>query len=105
MIGEKIVMSKGGEELEMVLGRGEEEELPLFKPGAFQIEVLERSKKGKKLVNVDFLNNYLPNGAIHRHTMRQLVDSIELVGPNELNCSEVSLQIFFFLIWVLSLMY
>lgn len=88
MSAEKIVMSKGGEELEAVLGRGEEEELPAFKPGAFQIEVLERSKVGKKLVNVDFLNNYLPNGAIDRHTMRQLVDSIELVGPNEFNCSE-----------------
>lgn len=96
MIAEKIVMSEGGEELETVLGRGEEEELPVFKPGAFQIEVHERSKMGKKLVNVDFLDNYLPKGAIARHTMRQLVDSIELVGPSEFNCSEVSLRIFLF---------
>ncbi|KAL3503577.1 hypothetical protein ACH5RR_038026 [Cinchona calisaya] len=88
MNAEMIVMSRGGEKLETVIGRGEEEELPAFKAGAFQMEVMERSKIGKKLVDRDFLNDYLQNGAIDRHTMRELVDSIQLVGPDEFECSE-----------------
>lgn len=92
MDAEKIVMSRGGEKLETVIGRREDEELPVFMAGAFKIEVMERSRIGKKLVDRDFLNNYLPNGAIGKHTMRELVDSIQLVGPNEFDCSEVSFR-------------
>lgn len=92
MNADKILMSRGGEKLETVIGRGEEEELPVFQGGAFEVEVVDRSKFGKKLVDKDFLNNYLPNGAIDRHTMRDLVDSIQLVGPSEFECSEVSFR-------------
>ncbi|CAN4103959.1 unnamed protein product [Withania somnifera] len=80
-------MSKGGEKLEEVIGRSEEEELPVFERGAFEIEVNERSKIGKKLTDEKFLNKYLPEGAISKHTMRELVDSIRLVGANEFHCS------------------
>lgn len=89
MSGDKILMSRGGEKLETVVGREEEDELPIFQDGAFEIEVTERSRFGKKLVNNKFLDNYLEEGVISRHTMRSLVDSIRLVGPNEFHCSEV----------------
>lgn len=86
---DKILMSKGGEKLEEVIGRGEDEELPIFKNGAFEIEVNERTKIGKKLADEKFLNTYLPEGAISKHTMRELIDSILLIGTNEFHCSEV----------------
>lgn len=86
---EKIKMSIGGEVLETVLGRSEEEELPEFELGAFDLEVSEKSKShGKKLASDGFLNEYLQNGGISRHTMRNLVDSIELVGANDFECSQ-----------------
>ncbi|KAL6999173.1 glycoprotein 2-beta-D-xylosyltransferase [Sarracenia purpurea var. burkii] len=85
---EKIRMSVGGENLETVIGREEDEELPLFDAGAFDIEVVDRSTHGRKLVEVDFLNQYLQKGAISRHTMRALVNSIELVGAKDFHCSE-----------------
>lgn len=89
MNSEKIRMSKGGEKLEEVIGRGEEEELPNFKNGAFEIMVNERKKIGGKLVDEEFLNKYLPEGAISKHTMRELIDSIRLVSANEFHCDKV----------------
>lgn len=91
MIPEKILMSKGGEKLDSVIGRGEDEELPNFEDGTFQIEVGDRSRVGKKLVDKEFLDKYLQQGAIQRHTMRGLIDSIRLVDATEFNCSKVSL--------------
>ncbi|CAK9148838.1 unnamed protein product [Ilex paraguariensis] len=85
---EKIRMSKGGERLETVIGRGEDEELPEFEFGAFDVEVLDRSSRGKKLASGEFLDQYVQNGAIERHTMRGLIDSIRLVGASEFQCSE-----------------
>lgn len=86
---DKIKMSNGGEVLESVIGRGEEEELPEFELGAFDLEVGETSNShGKKLASEDFLNEYLQRGAISRHTMRDLLDSVQLVGANEFECSE-----------------
>ncbi|KAI3754111.1 hypothetical protein L2E82_26261 [Cichorium intybus] len=86
---DKIKMSTGGEVLESVIGRGEEEELPEFEFGAFDLEVGEKSKSdGKKLASEDFLNEYMQKGEISRHTMRDLIDSIQLVGANEFECSE-----------------
>ncbi|KAL6553377.1 hypothetical protein OROGR_007219 [Orobanche gracilis] len=88
MIPERILMSKGGEKLESVIGRREDEELPNYKVGAFEIEVNDRSKVGKKLVGEDFLDKYVPGGAIDRHTMRGLIDSIRLVDASDFICSE-----------------
>ncbi|KAK9057206.1 hypothetical protein SSX86_024573 [Deinandra increscens subsp. villosa] len=86
---EKIKMSIGGEVLESVIGRSEEEELPEFEFGAFDLEVGRNSKSGgKKLADERFLNEYLQKEAISRHTMRDLVDSVQLIGANEFECSE-----------------
>lgn len=85
----RILMSRGGEKLTSVVGRGEDEELPVFQAGAFEIEAADRSRIGKKMVDREFLNNYVEEGAISRHTMRELIDSIHLVGSNDFHCSEV----------------
>ncbi|XP_073303983.1 beta-1,2-xylosyltransferase-like [Primulina huaijiensis] len=88
MVQDRILMSRGGEKLESVIGRGEDEELPYFEDGAFQIEVSDRSRIGEKLVDEEFLDKYLPEGAIRRHSMRGLIDSIRLVDATEFTCSE-----------------
>ncbi|KAL3614779.1 hypothetical protein CASFOL_040440 [Castilleja foliolosa] len=85
---EGILMARGGENLESVIGRGEDEELPRFRDGAFQIEVINRSRSGKKMVDEVFLDKYLNQGAIGRHTMRELIDSIRLTDASEFNCSQ-----------------
>ncbi|XP_010270143.1 PREDICTED: beta-(1,2)-xylosyltransferase [Nelumbo nucifera] len=88
---DKIRMSVGGEKLESVMGRREEEELPSFDSSAFEIEVAEGSTEGgggRKLVNEEFLDRFVPQGAVQIHTMRSLLDSIRLVPPDEFNCSE-----------------
>ncbi|GMH14433.1 hypothetical protein Nepgr_016274 [Nepenthes gracilis] len=87
---ERIRMSNGGEKIEDVMGRKDEDELPIFEAGAFQIvagERLEREKK-KKLATAEFLDAYVPQGEILRHTMRELIDSVELVGDSDFKCSE-----------------
>lgn len=86
---EKIKMSDGGERLESVIGRGEDEELPEFEFGAFDVEVGEKSRNGEKLVNRQLLNQFMSPGEISRHTMRNLIDSIRLVAGSEFHCSEV----------------
>ena len=96
---ERIRMSIGGEKLEAVIGRGEDEELPLFDSGAFNIEAVDRSSIDRKLVDSEFLNQYLQNGAISRHTMRDLVDSIRLVSARDFQCSEVSFCLFILLLF------
>ncbi|XP_072978391.1 beta-1,2-xylosyltransferase RCN11 [Typha angustifolia] len=83
----RISMTVGGEELEKVIGRGEEEELPRYEPGAFQIEEGE-GRADERLADEEFLNRYLPRGAIQMHTMRELVGSIGVVRPGELECSQ-----------------
>ncbi|KAL7249159.1 hypothetical protein ACSBR1_011342 [Camellia fascicularis] len=85
---EKIRMSIGGERLEEVIGRGEDDELPVFDFGAFDVEVVDGSSRGRKLVDEDFLNWYLKNGEISNHTIRSLVDSIRLVDSRDFECSE-----------------
>ncbi|XAR56758.1 Glycoprotein 2-beta-D-xylosyltransferase [Bertholletia excelsa] len=84
----KIKMSIGGEKLEKVMGRGEDDELPEFEFGAFDVEVSGESGHGQKLADSDFLDRYLQHGAIGKHTMRALVDSIQLVGDRDFQCSE-----------------
>ncbi|GMP65168.1 hypothetical protein CsSME_00026092 [Camellia sinensis var. sinensis] len=89
---DKIRMSIGGERLEAVMGRGEDEELPVFESGAFDVEVVDRSNHGRKLVDDEFLNQYLQFGADSQHTMRGLVDSVKLVGASDFQCSEAPLE-------------
>ncbi|CAL5345635.1 unnamed protein product [Camellia sinensis] len=88
---DKIRMSIGGERLEAVMGRGEDEELPVFESGAFDVEVVDRSSHGRKLVDDEFLNQYVQFGANSQHTMRGLVDSVKLVGASDFQCSEILL--------------
>ncbi|KVH99194.1 beta-(1,2)-xylosyltransferase-like [Cynara cardunculus var. scolymus] len=85
---EKVKMSVGGEELESVIGRKEDDELPKFEFGAFDLEVDEKLNSRKKLVDGSFLDQYLKKGSVPRHTVRELIDSMQLVGANEFKCSE-----------------
>lgn len=66
-----------GERLEDVVGRGEEEEeeLPEFDEGAFEVEAGQGElglelRKERKLVTGDLLDRYLPRGDVERHRMR-----------------------------------
>lgn len=88
MTPERIQMSIGGERLENVIGRKEEEELPEFEAGAFEVDAGERFGDQRKLVDEEFLNRFVPQGAISRHTMRGLLDSIRLVGSSEFKCDQ-----------------
>lgn len=83
-------MSRGGEDLEKVMGRKEEDELPKYEVGAFQIEGdgWER-REDRRLADQAFLDQYLRHGAVHMHTMRSLVESIRVVPSGELQCDQV----------------
>ncbi|KAJ8440421.1 hypothetical protein Cgig2_017654 [Carnegiea gigantea] len=86
---EKIRMSKGGERICEVIGRGDYEELPKFKPGAFRIQVGFRNETKRWDVSPEFLERYLPKGVIDRQTMRELVGSLQFVSDSrEFQCSE-----------------
>lgn len=90
MVPEKIKMSVGGESLEAVIGRNEAEELPEFERGAFELEGGgEGFRGGKKLVREKFLDEFVPRDMVSRHTMRGLIDSIQVVGESEFQCYEV----------------
>ncbi|KAK1391893.1 putative beta-(1,2)-xylosyltransferase [Heracleum sosnowskyi] len=84
----KINMSHGGEVLESVIGREEDDELPFFHPGAFDIRVEDEDKFGEKLVTPYLLSRIYPHGEVIRHTMRDLMNSIVLVPRSEFKCSE-----------------
>jgi glycoprotein 2-beta-D-xylosyltransferase len=83
-----IAMSRGGEPLEQVMGRAEEEELPKYEPGALQVEG-PAAGMPVPLVDAGFLNDYVPTGGIGMHTMRALLESTRVVPPGELHCSQV----------------
>lgn len=80
-------MSQGGEALEAVIGRSEDEEMPRYEAGAFQIGGEAEYADGRA-VDEGFLDKYLPMGQVQDHTMRALVDSIRVVEPGKLECSE-----------------
>lgn len=88
----KIKMSVGGEGLKSVVGRREEEELPEFESGSFEIEGdgSEGTSDGARVVNEEFLDRYVPHGAVHHHTMRGLMESMRLADPGEFQCSQVT---------------
>ncbi|XP_028214373.1 beta-1,2-xylosyltransferase-like isoform X1 [Glycine soja] len=87
MVPERIAMAKGGEDLSAVMGRREEEELPAFQNGAFEVdggEVVDR----EFLVDKKFLDEYVPRGGIDRHTMRDLIAKIRIVRGKDFQCDE-----------------
>ncbi|KAK9269305.1 hypothetical protein L1049_001076 [Liquidambar formosana] len=88
MSPEKIRMSKGGESLDEVIGRGEDEELPAFEAGAFDIDGGGGKEVGKKLVSGESLDEFVPQGAVARHTMRSLIDSMRVVGEKDFECEQ-----------------
>ncbi|WVY93414.1 hypothetical protein V8G54_032502 [Vigna mungo] len=78
MVPERIAMASGGESLTAVIGRREEEELPAFQEGAFEVDgggFVDR----KFLVDREFLD---------RHTMRDLIGKIRIVGGKDFECDE-----------------
>ncbi|KAM7250576.1 hypothetical protein ACFE04_022459 [Oxalis oulophora] len=93
---DKVKMSKGGERIEDVIGRGEDDELPEFEFGAFEIEssVYDKTNRWKrkdekvKLASEEFLNEFVPRGEISRHAMHDLIGSIRVVGAGELDCDQ-----------------
>lgn len=92
---QRIRMSAGGERLEEVMRREEEVELPKFEPGSFQIESGRGGggEAGGRIVTEEVLNRVVPRGVISSHTMRDLISSIQIVGPGDLQCSQVSFPI------------
>ncbi|KAF5727923.1 beta-(1 2)-xylosyltransferase [Tripterygium wilfordii] len=89
MVPERIKMTRGGESLEEVVGRGEEEELPEFEDGAFEVlGVGGQREKRRRLANQEFLDQYIREGQIMRHTMRELLKSARVVEDNEFQCDE-----------------
>lgn len=101
MDNQKIKMSRGGEKLEVVMGRADEEELPTFENGAFQVEGdvksgfkgRRRKREGEKLMSDEFIDKYVPQADILKHTMRELLGSIRIVDAKEFDdCDQVCLD-------------
>lgn len=90
MVPERVKMSAGGERLEEVIGRKDEEELPEFEDGAFEIDGGDGSVgETTRLATQEFLNEYVPQGEISKHTMRQLIGSVRVVPADKFECHEV----------------
>lgn len=87
MVPERILMAKGGESLGEVIGRREEDELPVFQNGAFEIDGGQMKEK-KMVVDGDFLDQFVPIGEITRHTMRDLISKIRIIGTKDFDCDE-----------------
>uniref|UniRef100_A0A0D6R653 Glycosyltransferase 61 catalytic domain-containing protein n=1 Tax=Araucaria cunninghamii TaxID=56994 RepID=A0A0D6R653_ARACU len=86
MYPDKIQMSQGGEDIESVLGRDEMTELPSYSEGAFQIEA-PPSYKGR-VVSPELLDQIMPQGAVHTHTMRSLLQNLVAVPSADFFCSQ-----------------
>lgn len=85
---ERIQMSKGGEDIGSVIGRNEEAELPSYSPGAFEIESPHEAIGDGRVVNPEMLDNIMPQGVVHTHTMRSLLLQLRLVPSAESICSQ-----------------
>ena len=88
MYPKKIKMSKGGEPLDSVMGRNEEEELPYFTSGAFQIMVPERDER-RALFNKTMLDKLIPEQSIAEHTMHHLFEQTRTIPLDEVTCAQV----------------
>lgn len=87
MYPKRIKMSKGGEPLESVIGRNEEEELPYFTPGAFEVMVPETEER-RALFNKTMLDRLIPVEQIAQHTMHHLFEQVRTVPVDEVVCAE-----------------
>ncbi|KAK1293550.1 Beta-(1,2)-xylosyltransferase [Acorus calamus] len=72
----RIRMSVGGEAVESVIGRSEEEELPVFGEGAFVVD--GGGSEGRRVVEGGILERFAPKGDVERHTMRDLMESVRV---------------------------
>ncbi|KAE8645996.1 beta-1,2-xylosyltransferase [Cucumis sativus] len=81
---ERIFMSRGGERIEEVIGRKEEMELPEFRSGAFELDGGEE----RVLADEKFLDRFVQEGEVQRHTMRALFGSFRVVSESDFGCQE-----------------
>ncbi|CAL0301821.1 unnamed protein product [Lupinus luteus] len=90
MVVDRIRMAKGGEELKDVIGRKEEDELPVFQNGAFEVDRGEgfSGNEEKMVVEREFLDRYVRNGQVMMHTMRDLISKIRIVAGKDFSCHE-----------------
>ncbi|XP_057866228.1 beta-1,2-xylosyltransferase RCN11 [Cryptomeria japonica] len=89
MFPERIGMSRGGEDVEAVLGREEEAELPKYSEGAFRIEApFDHVTGDGRVVSDELLNQIMPQGAVHTHTMRSLLQALHLVPSADFVCDQ-----------------
>lgn len=90
MVPERVEVSKGGEMLHQVIGRREEDELPKFQNGAFEVDGgVGFEGPPRRLVDDEFLDRYVPQGEILTHTMRALIGSVRVVAGSGFECQEV----------------
>ncbi|MFS7910284.1 putative glycoprotein 2-beta-D-xylosyltransferase [Helianthus anomalus] len=89
---EKIKMSMGGEVLESVIGRLEDEELLEFEDWAFDL-VGQKKRDGERVVSEGFLNEFLVRGGVKKRTMRELIGSMWFVEADEFDCSEIRILV------------
>lgn len=83
-------MSRGGERIEEVIGRKEEKELPEFRRGAFELDGGDGvAGEERVLADEKFLDRFIPEGEVQRHTMRALFGSFRVVSGNDFECQEV----------------
>ncbi|KMT12886.1 hypothetical protein BVRB_4g089760 [Beta vulgaris subsp. vulgaris] len=84
----KIRMSDGGEKIDEVVGRTDDEELPVFESGSFRLRRNEGKKRGK-VFDEKVLDEYVSEGLIVRHSMRELFMSMEVVEDElDFQCSQ-----------------
>lgn len=90
---DRIRMSRGGEDLNSVIGRTDEEEIPVYEEKAF---VIEAEGEERRVVDKQSLDRFVPVGAVQHHTMRDLIGSIRTVPRELFECSEVKVSLSFF---------
>ncbi|GMY31073.1 beta-(1,2)-xylosyltransferase, partial [Fagus crenata] len=82
-------MSRGAERLEEVIGRKEEEELPRFQNGVFEVDGGPGFRGSPhRLVADELLDRYVPRGGIGTHTMRDLFGSARIVRSDHFECQQ-----------------
>lgn len=64
--------------------------MPYFEDSAFEIDGGEDFVgKRKRLATQEFLDEYVPDNQIVKHTMRELIGSVQVVPASEFACDEV----------------